>query len=235
MGAIYNREVKAYFTSPIAYVFITILFFFTGLSFVSINMNYGTADTSIVYSQTFMIILFIIPLLTMRLFTEEKRQKTDQCLLTAPVSLFSIVAGKFFAACTVFLVGMTECVLTALVLQGLSGSVDWAVMAGNFIGYLLMGASFIAIGSFVSAMTENQVVAAIMSFIINYVLYLLDEFASGVSEGFFYDLLMSLSFYNYYIEFTVGIMSLTSIVFFLSVVFVFNFLTVRALERRRWN
>jgi ABC-2 type transport system permease protein len=235
MGAIYNREVKAYFTSPIAYVFITILFFFSGYYFSRFNMGSGTADVTIVYSATFSIILFIIPLLTMRLFTEEKRQKTDQCLLTAPISLFSIVAGKFLAACTVFLIGMTEFVLSALVMNNLAHGIDWAMMVGNFVGYLLLGASFIAIGTFVSAMTENQVVAAILSFIINYLLYMLDTLVGGISNKVLYDIFISLSFYTHYTQFTAGILSAGSIVFFLSVVFVFNFLTVRALERRRWN
>jgi ABC-2 type transport system permease protein len=198
-------------------------------------MSSGIADVTIAYSATFSILLFIMPLLTMRLFTEEKRQKTDQCLLTAPVNLFSIVAGKFLAACTIFIVGMTTFVLSGLVMNGLSGSLDWAMFFGNFIGYLLLGAAFIAIGTFVSAMTENQVVAAILSFIINYVLYMLDYFASSVSNEFLSDTLLSLSFYTHYLQFTAGILSLTSIVFFISVVFVFNFLTVRALERRRWN
>ncbi|MDR0987465.1 MAG: ABC transporter permease [Ruminococcus sp.] len=235
MGAIYRREVKAYFTSPIAYVFITILFYFAAQVFVMQNIVSGVADVSAAYSGAFFILLFIIPLLTMRLFTEEKRQKTDQCLLTAPVSLFSIVGGKFLAACTVLLVGMSEFVVFAFIMNGLAGSLDWAVMIGNFLGFLLLGASFIAIGEFVSAMTENQVVAAIIAFIANYLLFQLDNFAASVSNEVISVILQNVGFYPKYNEFTAGILSLKSVVFFLSVVFIFNFLTVRALERRRWN
>jgi ABC-2 type transport system permease protein len=235
MGAIYGREVKAYFTSPIAYVFIVILYYFASQAFVIQNIVSGVADVSVAYSGAFFILLFIVPLLTMRLFTEEKRQKTDQCLLTAPVSLFSIVGGKFFAACTVLLVGMAEFIVFAFVMYGLAGSLDWAVMVGNFLGYFLLGASFIAIGEFVSAMTENQVVAAIISFIVNYLFYQIDGVASSVSNEFISNLLVNIGFYPRYNEFTAGILSLKSVIFFLSVVFIFNFLTVRALERRRWN
>jgi ABC-2 type transport system permease protein len=235
MGAIFRREVKAYFTSPLAYVFIVILYYFGSQVFVNGNIVGGTADTSLAFSGAFFILLFIIPLLTMRLFTEEKRQKTDQCLLTAPISLFAIVGGKFLAACAVLLAGMAEFVVFALIMNGLAGSLDWAVMIGNFVGFFLLGASFIAIGEFVSAMTENQVVAAIIAFIVNYLFYQIDSLAAGVSNEFISTVLAGLGFYPRYNEFTSGILSLQSVVFFLSVVFIFNFLSVRALERRRWN
>ncbi|MDR0974196.1 MAG: ABC transporter permease [Ruminococcus sp.] len=235
MGAIYRREVKAYFTSPIAYVFIAILYFYASYFFVYYNMVSGLAEVSAAYSGAFFLLIFIVPLLTMRLFTEEKRQKTDQCLLTAPVNLFSIVGGKFLAACTILLVGMAIFIVFAFILNGLAGSLDWAVMVGNFLGYFLLGASFIAIGEFVSAMTENQVVAAIIAFIVNYLLFQIDTLSNSVTNEFISTILTNIGFYTRYNEFTAGILSVTSILFFLSVVFIFNFLTVRALERRRWN
>jgi ABC-2 type transport system permease protein len=235
MGAIYRREVKAYFTSPIAYVFIAILFFFAGLYLVQYNMSYGLADVTPIFSGTFFVLVFVVPLLTMRLFTEEKRLKTDQCLLTAPVNLFAVVGGKFLAACTVLLTAMSVYIIMAFTLRGLAGTLDWAIAIGNFTGFLLLGASFISIGLFISAMTENQVVAAILSFIINFLLYMLDTFSSIVTNTFVSGVMDSIGFYSKYNEFTAGILSLTSILYFISVVFIFNFLTVRALERRRWN
>ncbi|MDR0943376.1 MAG: ABC transporter permease [Ruminococcus sp.] len=235
MNAIYRREVKSYFTSPLAYVFIAILYFYSARYFVDYNMYLGVADVTAAYSGAFFILLFIIPLLTMRLFTEEKRQKTDQCLLTAPVNLFSIVGGKFFAACTMLLIGMAVFIVYALIMFGLAGSLDWAIMIGNFVGYFLLGASFIAIGEFISAMTENQVVAAILAFIINYALYQLDTFAATISNETISNIVTQLSFYTRYSEFFAGILSIPTVLFFISVVFIFNFLTVRALERRRWN
>jgi ABC-2 type transport system permease protein len=235
MGAIYRREVKAYFTSPIAYVFMAILYFFAGLPFVRYNINYGVSDVTIVFSETFFILMFIIPLLTMRLFTEERRTKTDQCLLTAPVNLFSIVAAKFLAACTIFLSGMAIFLLFALILRGLAGDLDWAIFIGNFAGYFLLGAAFIAIGVFISAMTENQVVAAILAFIVNFLLYQVDTFATGVTNKIVAQIMVSIGFYSKYNEFISGILDLTIVLFFISVIFIFNFLTVRVLERRRWN
>ena len=234
MGAIFRRELKAYFTSPIAYIFIAVFYIYTSTFFASYNLYYGTTDMSTSFTSAFTIIMILLPLLTMRLFTEEKRQKTDQCLLTAPVNLFSIVMGKFFAAVCVFLCAMAIYVLYVITLVALAGSVAWATVIGNFVALLLLGASFISIGIFVSAMTENQVVAAIVSFIIIMLFYMIDIFAGNVQVEWLRNVMSSLGFYTRYYEFSTGIFSIPSLVFFLSAIFIFNFLTVRALEKRRW-
>lgn len=234
MGAIFRRELKAYFTSPIAYIFIAVFYLYTGTFFASYNLEYGSTDMSVVFSNAFVIMMILLPLLTMRLFTEERRLRTDQCLLTAPVNLFSIVMGKFFAALCIFLCAMAVYVLYVITLVALAGSVAWATIIGNFIALLLLGASFIAIGIFVSAMTENQVVAAIVSFIIIMIFYLIDMLAGNVTVEWLRNIMASLGFYTRYYEFSTGIFNVTSLLFFLSTIFIFNFLTVRALEKRRW-
>lgn len=234
MGAIFRRELKAYFTSPIAYIFIAVFYIYTSAFFTSYNLYYGITDMSMSFNNAFTIIMILLPLLTMRLFTEEKRQKTDQCLLTAPVNLFSIVMGKFFAAVCIFLCAMAIYVLYVITLVALAGTVAWATVIGNFAALLLLGASFISIGIFVSAMTENQVVAAIVSFIIIMLFYMIDVFAGNIQVEWLKTVLSSLGFYTRYYEFSTGIFSVPSIVFFISAIFIFNFLTVRALEKRRW-
>lgn len=233
MGAIFRRELKAYFTSPIAYIFIAVFYIYTSVFFTMYNLGFGTTDLSTSFTTAFTIIMILLPLLTMRLFTEEKRQKTDQCLLTAPVNLFSIVMGKFFAAVCVFLCAMAIYVFYVITLVALAGSVAWATVIGNFVALLLLGASFISIGIFVSAMTENQVVAAIVSFIIIMIFYMIDMFAGSIRIEWLKNVLSSLGFYTRYYEFSTGIFSVPSIVFFISAIFIFNFLTVRALEKRR--
>lgn len=235
MGAIFRRELKAYFTSPIAYIFIAVFYIYTSTFFASYNLYYGTTDMSTSFTSAFTIIMILLPLLTMRLFTEEKRQKTDQCLLTAPVNLFSIVMGKFFAAVCIFLCAMAIYVLYVITLVALAGSVAWATVIGNFVALLLLGASFISIGIFVSAMTENQVVAAIVSFIIIMLFYMIDIFAGNIQVEWLKTVMSSLGFYTRYYEFSTGIFSIPSLVFFISAIFIFNFLTVRALEKRRWS
>ncbi|MBD5140616.1 MAG: ABC transporter permease subunit [Ruminococcus sp.] len=234
MGAIFRRELKAYFTSPIAYIFIAVFYIYTSTFFASYNLYYGTTDMSTSFTTAFTIIMILLPLLTMRLFTEEKRQRTDQCLLTAPINLFSIVMGKFFAAVCVFLCAMAIYVLYVITLVALAGSVAWATVIGNFVALLLLGASFISIGIFVSAMTESQVVAAIVSFIIIMLFYMIDIFAGNVQVEWLRTVMSSVGFYTRYYEFSTGIFSVPSLVFFLSAIFIFNFLTVRALEKRRW-
>ncbi|MDE7289142.1 MAG: ABC transporter permease [Oscillospiraceae bacterium] len=235
MGAIFRRELKAYFTSPIAYIFIAVFYIYTSTFFASYNLYYGTTDMSTSFTSAFTIIMILLPLLTMRLFTEEKRQRTDQCLLTAPVNLFSIVMGKFFAAVCIFLCAMAIYILYVITLVALAGSVAWATVIGNFVALLLLGASFISIGIFVSAMTENQVVAAIVSFIIIMLFYMIDIFAGNVQVEWLRTVMSSLGFYTKYYEFSTGIFSIPSLVFFISAIFIFNFLTVRALEKRRWS
>ncbi|MDE6708875.1 MAG: ABC transporter, partial [Oscillospiraceae bacterium] len=117
----------------------------------------------------------------------------------------------------------------------LAGSVAWATVIGNFVALLLLGASFISIGIFVSAMTESQVVAAIVSFIIIMLFYMIDIFAGNVQIEWLRNVMSSVGFYTRYYEFSTGIFSVPSLVFFISAIFIFNFLTVRALEKRRWS
>ena len=235
MGAIFKREMKAYFTSPIAYIYIAVFYVYTGMYFVSSNIYSATTDMTNVFSGVFTLMMIMLPLLTMRLMSEEKKQKTDQCLLTAPVNLAEIVMGKFFAALCVFLIGMAIYIPYVLVLYKLAGTVAWATVLGNMLALLLLGASFISIGMFVSSLTENQIVSAIASFILIMLLYMIDVLARSVSVEWLKNIMTSLGFYNKYYEFTNGIINIPSIVFFLSAIFIFNFLTVRVLEKRRWG
>ena len=235
MGAIFRRELKAYFTSPIAYIFVAVFHAYTIISFISGNLLMGSTDMAYVFTSTFTILMFLIPLLTMRVFTEERRQRTDQCLMTAPVNLFSIVAGKFLASVCVFLLAMAIYIVYIVALIYLAGGVAWATVIGNLFALLLLGASFIAIGVFISATTENQVVSAILSFITIMVFYLIDMYAGLVPVAWLRSVMSALGFYTRYAEFSQGIFSIPNIVFFISTIFVFNFLTVRVLEKRRWS
>lgn len=235
MGAIYKREMKAFFTSPIAYIYLAIFYAISAFYYVGSNIMGATTDMSYAFLGIFMIIMLFIPLLTMRLMSDEKKQKTDQGLLTAPVNLAEIVMGKFFAAATVFIIGMAIYVPYVLVLYNLAGNLPWATIIGNFVGLLLVGTAFISIGLFVSSLTEIQIVAAILSLLINFFLYMIDVFASRVTFAPLKQVMVAVGFYNRYTEFTQGILNITSVVFFISVIFIFNFLTVRVLERRRWS
>jgi ABC-2 type transport system permease protein len=234
MGAIYRREMSAFFNSSIAYIFLAVFYIFSGYFFSYSSLKYATTDMSGVFSSIFIIILIIIPIITMRLFSEEKKQKTEQGLLTAPVSLTGIVLGKYFAALTLYTFGIVIFLLYALILEYFGG-VAWPVVLSNTFALFLLGAAFISVACFISSLTENQVVSAIASFMALMVLYLFDMFAQYINNEFISDLISSLSFYSKYTEFTSGIFNISSILFFISTAVIFNFLTVRVFEKRRWS
>ncbi len=234
MGAIYRREMGAFFTSGVAYVFLTVFTLLSGIFFFFGVIASGTTETSSMFSSMFLIVLFLIPILTMKLLSEERKNRTDQGLLTAPVGLWSIVLGKYFAALTLFIIAESVVFIYAGILAYL-GDVVWASLLGNYFAMLFLGGAFIAVGLFISSLTENQMAAAVASMLVLFMLYLFDSLASNVNIEFIRKIMLSFSFYSRYIEFTHGVFILTSVVFFVSAAFIFNFLTVRVLDKRRWG
>lgn len=234
MSAIIRRELSAYFRSPIGYVFCAVYLFFSALFFRSVLVGGQSSLFPQIYNSMINIIMLILPILTMRLFSEERRQKTDQILLTAPVSIPALVTGKFLAAMTVY----GSCVLFTLlyaVVFSFFSSPGWALVAGNVVGALLFGAAFVAVGMFISSITESQVVAAIGSFFIASMFIILDVIPLLTSNALVLRVVKWVSFVSRYTPFTEGILDFSSIIFFLSVSGLFMFFTMQALERRRWN
>ena len=234
MGAIYRREMSAFFNSSIAYIFLAVFYAFSGYFFSYSSLKYATTDMSGVFSSIFIIILIIIPIITMRLFSEEKKQKTEQGLLTAPVSLNEIVLGKYFSALTLYAIGIAIFLVYALILA-FFGTVSWGMVLSNCVALLLLGGAFISVAMFVSAMTENQIVSAIAGMFALLILYLFDSVSTVISWQPLANLLEKLSFYTRYYEFTQGIFDLSSVLFYISVIILFNFFTVRVFEKRRWS
>lgn len=233
MFAIFKRELKAYFTSPLGYVFLAIFYAFSGLFFYIFTLSVGSTDISSVFLMMFIVLMVFVPLLTMRLLSEDKKQKTDQLILTAPVSLLSIVMGKFLAAYAIFAIGVAVMPVYGFVMSTFA-TVSWLPIWGNTVGLLLLGGIFVSIGLFISSLTENQMIAAIGGFFINLMILLMNTLKSALPNGFLQDVLSSISVYSRYSEITNGIFSLSSLIFFVSVIFIFLFLTVRVLEKRRW-
>lgn len=233
MSAILRREFATYFRAPLGYIYLAIFYFFGGQFFSSVLYSM-TNDISIIFSSMFSIMLFTIPLLTMRLMSEDKRLKTDQALLTAPVSLNGIVLGKFLAAFALFGIGIAITVIYFLILSAMA-SPQWNIFFGNLLGIILLGAALISIGMFISSLTESQMIAAIGGFAAMFFIFLIDSIASLIPISWLGDAIKQLSFTTRYNDFTSGILDFTHILFFLSVVVIFNFLTVRILERKRWS
>lgn len=239
MLAIYRREMGAFFTSGLAYVFLAVYWLVSGLFFFNYVVLSGFADMTPLFDSMFFIVLFLIPVLTMKLLSEEKKNRTDQGLLTAPISLWDIVLGKYFAALTLFTIAESIVFIYAFVINYL-GKVVWPTLIGNYFAMLFLGAAFIAVGLFISSLTENQMTSAVVSIVVMFVIYLSETFVTNFENGNFikkaiYKVVTSMAFYSRYIEFTKGVFSLPGVVFFFSVAFLFNFFTVKVLEKRRWS
>ena len=173
MRAIYKRELDSYFHSMIGYVFIAFFLAFTGVYFMAYNLNYGYPIFSYVLSSLVFILLIAIPVLTMKSFSEDRKSRTDQLLLTAPVSLGQIVMGKYLAMVTVYLIPNLVFCLYPLVIK-MQGNAYLLTDYCGILMFFLMGCVFISIGMFLSSLTESQIIAAISSFGVLLVLYLWD-------------------------------------------------------------
>ncbi len=233
MIAVLKRELSAYFKSPIGYVFIAVSFLFSGFFFWMFTLSYGSTNVADVFLGMFYVYMICVPVLTMRLMADDNKQKTDQLLLTAPLGLMSLVFGKFLSAYLIFLMGDIIMLIYGVVLS-MFATENWALLLGNFVALALLGGVFVSAGLFVSNLTESQMVAAIGSIALNAALVFINTIASVIPVKIISDAIATLSVYDKYYEFTTGIFSLGNVVFFVSVIVIFMFLTVRVLEKRRW-
>lgn len=234
MVAILKRELSSYFNSAVAYVVMAVYFLFSGLFFSMICIENDTSSLSYVFGNMFIIILFIIPIITMKSFSEEKRQRTDQALLTSSTSLFEIVMGKFLGALVLFAICSLIFVVYALVISFFT-SPDWAVVLCTVLGLLLLGSALIAIDIFISVLTESMIISAVAGMGVGLLIYMLSNLSSNITVDWIATIVKKIDFLTYYTNFTYGMLNLTDIIFFLSVTGLFLFFTARVLEKRRWS
>ena len=232
MTAIYKREMRSYFTTPTGYIFAAIFLCASGFLFALCTLQMQTSDVSSYFQFLMYAYIVVIPLLTMKSFAEEKKNGTEQLLLTSPVSLTSMVLAKFLAAFTMF-VGTLLVSSVAMAVLGLYSEPNWARVIGCTIGILLVGICFIAIGLFVSSLTDNQFVAAIGTIALLAGLVVI-AIINGLIDNYYLRLVLDwISIYSRYMNFTYGIFDVASAVYYLSICVVFLFLTVRVYEKRR--
>lgn len=287
MKAVFKHELSSYFTNLSGCVFCAFLLFFAGIYTLAYNINGAYTNFEYVLSGMSFVFLIIVPVLTMRVFAEERRQKTDQLLYSLPLSMTSVVLGKYAAMLLVLLLPLLVICVYPLTLS-LYGNVYLPAAYGAIIGFFFLGAALIAVGMFLSAITESQAVAAGLCFavlLVNYFLTSLAGFVSGSAvasflalsvliillslvfrfmtknstastllflilesaafacflffqdsfAGLFPALMKQLSLFSRFEAFVNGVFDLTAIVFYLSVAGVFIFLSVQALEKRRWS
>ena len=287
MFAVFKKELRTYFNTLSGYVFLGFFVLINAYFFSNFNIGQGIPTYSNTMMYTLSMFLILIPVMTMRLFAEEARQKTDQLLYTSPVSVSKIVVGKFLSAAVLFLIGLIIIALFPLILSYYGEVPFWETFC-CFLGYFLLGASLISVGLFISVLTDNQIVAAVgtfaavffflmmdgiiesmpmdtasslafvafIIFVISFVLYngtkniivSASLFAAGIiiEAGFyFYDNLIFdgiiikvlnwFSVLNRFEGFYMGVFKLSDVVYYISFIAVFLYITVNTIEKRRWR
>ena len=287
MTAVLRHELSSYFTNVTGYVFGAFLLLFAGIYTMVINLQSASPYFEYVLMNMDFIFLIIVPILTMRVIAEERRQKTDQLLYSLPLTMTQVALGKYLAMLVIFLIPVAVIGVYPLVLTAF-GAVYLPAAYGALTGFFFLGASLIAIGMFISSLTESQAVAAGLCFVVMLLNYFISSLASYVPstafasfwcvavcilvlglifrlltrsgfaalvltivlegglvaaytfrsadfQGLFPNLMEQLSLFDRFYEFVNGTFDLTAIVYYLTVIAVFVFLTVQSLEKRRWS
>ena len=233
MIGIIRREIRAYFYSPAGYVFTAIFWLLGAAFFFLYNILAASADVTSLFGNLSYLFMLIVPLLTMRLFSEEYKQGTDKLLLTAPVSVWEIVFGKFFATMGVLLRALA-CTIPWLIIIAIFGTPSWPTILGCYVAVIFAISIFAAMGLFLSSLTESQLIAAVLSFALFLGLYIVDMLSYSLGTSTLLGELLSwLSIFTRYDTFMSGEFSLGNLIYFISLTGLFLYLTARVIERRR--
>lgn len=287
MLAIYKKELRSYFSSMIGYVFVAIFLLIIGIYFYLNNLLIGTANFEYTVANVSFIFVLLVPLLTMRLMAEENKQKTDQLLFTSPVTASDIVMGKFMAVFTILFL-VIAIISTYPLIMTIYGNVPFASSYASLVGFLLLGGAYLAMGLYLSSLTDSQVVAAVITFIVFFFTLFMESIANSLSTNhrtafiFFVIMLLILclimwimmhnltvslgvgiigiglliAIYMYnptlydgaivkvfswlsatarFNNFYMGILDLADIIYYLSITFVFLFLSTQVIKKKRWS
>jgi ABC-2 type transport system permease protein len=255
--AIYRKEMRHYFVSPVAYIIMGVFliltaYFFNRLLVVLIQQSLEAAmqgaeeggaapfDVASLVMRNFFgivstLLLFLIPMLTMGVYAEERRRGTMELLMTSPITDLAIVLGKFLASLTllvIMLVPTAGCFIYMLLHSDPVGS--WRLLFSDYLGVLLLGGSLLALGCFFSSLTESQLIAAVLTFGATLLLWVVD-FGAASSSTTLSSALQYLSAFSHYSDFTRGVIDTSSVIFYLSFIFLGVFLTVRSVDSMRWR
>lgn len=234
MTALWKKELHSYFYTPIGYVFMGVFLILSGLMFYILNIAPSSSNIPYFMGSITYLWLPLVPVLTMRLLAEERQRKTDQLLLTSPLSISAIVIGKFLAAASVVL--LTVFITLAYVgYTAIYSTIYPGEIMVAYTGFILQGLCFVAINLFISAITKSQVSAAIGSLGINFLLWIINVLATSVPNPTIAAILNFFSLYNRYLPFEFGQLSFASILYYLSFIGVFLVATIIAVHQRRWR
>lgn len=233
MNAIRKRDTQGFFRSPLGYVYIGAFLAIMNLYFFATCILSSSSDVGTVFSNMLIVFLFLMPILTMRLFSEEYKQGTDKLLLTASPNVWGIVGGKFLAVLSVLLFALV-CTLPWIIIILLFGTPAWASIIGCYIAVICASAVFASMGMFLSSLTESQLIAAVLSFALFLGLYIADMLSYSLGTDSLLGAVLSwLSIFTRYDSFMSGQFSFGNLIYFLSLTGLFLYLTARVVERRR--
>ena len=248
MFAIYKKELRSFFITPIGYIYTGVFLGLAALICCYTTLLSTSYDTNAYFTVMMFAMGILIPLLTMRLFAEEKKLRTEQLLLTAPVTITGMVMGKFLAALTVFGGSLFASCINFIPIYAVANaeragqSYEYyhigpvtGQLIGNLVGLLLIGAAFIALGTFISALTENQLAAAVITISIIALMLGLGLINNLIDVYWIRAVLSWISIYSRFGNFQNGLFDFASILYYASICFIFVFLTIRVYEKRRWN
>ena len=238
MWAIFKKEMRSYFTTSIGYIFLSCALVISAVIFSATTLFSQTADMSIYFTALIFILMLFLPILTMKSFSEEKRTRTEQLLLTSPVSTTEMVLAKVLSAVAMLVIFLFLSFVFVLFLFPFlpeESSFNMGLLFGNMIALLLVGMCFIAIGVFVSSLTENQFAAIVITVVILLAMFVINLFNSFIDVYAIRVVLDWLSIYSRYQPFTYGLFDFGALFYYLSISGVFVFLTVRVFESRKYR
>ena len=235
MTAVYKREMRSYFTTPIGYVFLAVFTAASGVIFALATYMADTANLTSYFTMMVVAYVLLIPILTMKIFSDELRGKTDQLLLTAPVSITGVVFAKFFAALTVYSGAIAVSMINFLFLAANGYKVQTGIALGMFLAMILIGMACIAVGVFISSLTESQLVAVLITIVVLALMLFVNAFNSVIPFAPLRTALSWLAISSRYNALASGRFDFTAILYYVSIAGVFLLLSIRVFERKRWH
>lgn len=232
MNAIIKKELRIYFNTPIAWVFIAVLVCVGSILFTLFNLFAASSAIGTIFALLPWVFVVMTPLLTMRLVAEERSLKTDQLLLTAPISVSAIVWGKLVSALIIFGISIVLMLMYPIILEFYS-DVEWGTVFTNYLGFFLLGASLISIGLFISSLTENQFTAAIITIAVLLAMFLLSSFNETSGFAVLDALLGILKITARFNGFYTGFINITDALYYISITVIFALLTIYRIEKRK--
>lgn len=234
MIAVWKRELRSYLKSPVGYVYLFLYAILAGYFFSTYNLQQYSSEVYYYFYVSSYVLTLAIPILTMKLFPDERKNKTDQILITAPISITKMVMGKFFAAYSMFLISLIPS-LIAMGFLFVFGNVEVGIMLGSYVALLLAGAAYIAVAMLMAAITESQIIAFIMGFFTLLIFALCEMLKSAMNSNIVDKIVNVLSVSSRFMNLSSGLFDFSSIFYFFSLTVVFLFLTIRVIDKRRWS